>query len=140
MVVIVFERHYEWILFATFICAWLLRSNSGNFSSCSTSKAVTFAVTIYAWNCTVCWWTDWKGGGFQMYMLCSVLKSVNTNLNDEMFVLVMLNCMSYVCQSQYKKSLVSSCLWKISFCYLHNLYSLVSNGDSKLRIQRYIIQ
>jgi hypothetical protein len=45
-----------------------------------------------------------------MYMLCSVLKSVNTNLNDEMFVLVMLNCMSYVCQSQYKKSLVSSCL------------------------------
>lgn len=36
-------------------------------------------------------------------MLCSVLKSVNTNENDEMFVLVMVICMSYVCQSQYKK-------------------------------------
>jgi hypothetical protein len=38
------------------------------------------------------------------YMLCSVLKSVNTHLNDAMFLLLMVNCMSCVCQSQYRKT------------------------------------
>jgi len=37
MVVIVSERDYEGILFATFVCAQLLGSKSGNFLSCSTS-------------------------------------------------------------------------------------------------------
>jgi len=40
------------------------------------------------------------GGFFQTYKLCSVLKSVNTNVNEEMFVLGIVNCTSYVCQSQ----------------------------------------
>jgi len=71
MVVIVFERHYERIMFATFACAGLLGSNSRNCSSCSTSKAVTFAVAIYALNHTVCLWTDWKDGGdFSRHTSC----------------------------------------------------------------------
>jgi len=52
-----------------------------------------------------------RGGTlFQTYMLCSVLRSVNTNVNfntnvnDEMLVLGMVSCMSYVCQSQYQKT------------------------------------
>jgi len=59
-----------------------------------------------------------EGGGgtlFQTYTLCSVLRSVNTNVSDKMFVLGMVNCMSYVCQSQYKKMFGHFLLMKNKF-------------------------